>query len=110
MEAKVLLTKAIDTMTDALDSIGFYVIDCNMSIQSTKQYTNLEDLKSDVINKNASIFFDVDCFMGNMVWRQDITPLPEVLNPSDFLNQVLSVDINDVLDIVKKKQDETFDS
>ena len=45
-----------------------------------------------------------------MVWRQDITPLPEVLNPADFLNQVLSVDINDILDIVKKKQDETFDS
>jgi hypothetical protein len=110
LNAKVVLTKAIDTMTEALDSIGFYVVDCNMSIQSTKHYSNLEDLKSDVINNKASIIFDVDCFMGNNVWRQGITPIPEVLNPSSFLNEILSIDIGDIASYIKEKQDETFDS
>lgn len=100
-------------MTEALDSIGFYVVDCNMSIQSTEHYSNLEDLKSDVINNKASIVFDVDCFMGNNVWRQGITPISDALNPTSFLNEILSVDIGDIASYIKeqkKKQDETFDS
>lgn len=102
-------------MTEALDQIGLYVIDCNMSIQSHKQYSNLEDLKYDVINNQASIVLDVDCFIGKSAWRL-VEPIPEVLSdiidPSSFLNEVLSVDIGDVLETLKKnkKENETFDS
>lgn len=96
-------------MTEALDSIGLYVIDCNMLIQSTKHYSNLEDLKSDVLNKQASIILDVDCFMGNAAWRQDAPFMPEILNPTDFLNEVMSIDIGDIASILKEKKNETFD-
>lgn len=118
MDSKVIFTKAIDTMTDALDSIGLYVIDCNMSIQSTKQYANLDDLRSDVINNNASIVFDVDCFMGKAIWRsdQDFTAveIPEsTVSVANFIQDIVSIDIGDIASYImekKKEQDETLDS
>lgn len=100
-------------MTQALDSIGLYVVDCNMLIQSFKQYSNLEDLKSDAINGNANIILEVDCFIGNCAWRED--PL-QGIDQSQFLNDVLAVDvgsINDIIEVIKesmKNKNETFDS
>ena len=102
-------------MTDALDSIGLYVIDCNMSIQSSRQYTSLDDLRSDVINSKASVVFDVDCFIGKSAWRSDsdiVIPEPPPMN--NFINEMINIEIGDIASYIMKKkeelnQDETLD-
>lgn len=84
-----------------------------MSVQSNNKYDNLEDLRSDAINGQAIIVFDVDCFIGNAAWRfnEDIFDFeqPEK-NPSlsTWMKEVLNVEIGDIPYF--KEEDETFDS
>lgn len=69
MESKDLLVAVINNLTNVLDSIGFYVFDYDMVINSPKQFADLDELRHACINNQAEIKFRLESFISTSVWK-----------------------------------------
>lgn len=74
MESKDLLISVINNLTNALDSVGFYVFDYNLVIDSPKSLTDIDELRKAAINKQAVIRFNLDAFISSSVWKAFTDP------------------------------------
>ena len=88
LDSRIIFSDVINKLTSVLEETGLYVANCHMEIESNKRYSDLETLRKDVINNQAGITLDVDCFIGNALWRvtEDYT------NPAKFI----SFDFSDI--------------
>lgn len=69
MESKELLVSIINNLTNTLDSIGFYVYNYDMIIDSPKQLNDLDELRTASINRQAVVKFNLDAFISNKIWN-----------------------------------------
>lgn len=81
----------LNSLTQCLDNIGLYVIDVNMDIVSAKGlHSSLEDLRKSAINKEADVYLDVDCFIGNSAWRRvELDQLDEALTAKNITQYLI---------------------
>lgn len=68
MESKDLLVAVINNLTNVLDSIGFYVFDYDMVINSPKQFTDLDQLRRACVDNQAEIKFRLESFVSTKAW------------------------------------------
>lgn len=69
MESKEIFINLIDELTGALDDLGLYVIDTNLSMVGQDSYKSYDHLRQEIINRRTIGYVDVDCFIGNEAWR-----------------------------------------
>jgi hypothetical protein len=98
MESKEIFINLIDELTGALDELGLYVIDTNLSMVGKDSYESYDHLRQEIINRKTIGYVDVDCFIGNQAWR-----VPE--EPELFLD-MSEIKVTDIAQYLQERMKE----
>jgi hypothetical protein len=77
MESKEVFVNIINDLGNTLDSMGFYIFDYELFIDSNSSVTNLDELRKDVINNKTVLKFKTKSFISSSVWKAFSKPATE---------------------------------
>lgn len=92
MESKEVFINIINDLGNTLDSIGFYIFDYELIIDNGNRFTNLDELRKQIINNQTVVKFKTKSFISSSVWAAFSKPT------TDFFG-VEKIPLKDLFDI-----------